>query len=304
MSSHTDKIGLGTVQFGTEYGITNSAGMTPPEEVRNILETAGQAGILTLDTAHLYGQSESVLGQTIPPKHPFQIVTKTPDFDRLALKNADDAVNALKTVFQKSLDNLKRDSVYALLVHNAGGLLGPHKAEIYKGLQDLKASGKVQKIGASVYEAAQIDFILEHCGPIDLVQVPVNVFDQRLIKNGYLRKLKDAGIEIHARSLFLQGALLAPADQIPPRLRHFSAYFEAYHQLLENYGLDPLAACLNFGLSIPEIDRLIIGVTTEAQLAEIMGIVHRAGLMKFDFSALSCDDETFINPAKWPKVAT
>lgn len=296
-----EKIGLGTVQFGIDYGITNTGGMTPPDEVAAILALADGRGIRTLDTAHLYGQSEAALGRAFAPGQDFEIVTKTPDFDRLTLKNPGDAAAALNAAFVQSLEKLRRDSVYGLMVHNAGGLSGPFAREIYDALCALKASGKVGKIGASVYTAAQIDNILRMLGPIDIVQVPVNLFDQRLIGSGYLKTLKQRGVEVHARSIFLQGALLA--DEVPPRLEAFSDVFERYHDFLSRNGLTRLQACLAFGVSVAEIDRMIIGVNNAAHLDEILRTAAAQMPQNLDFSGLNCDDEALINPAKWPKDA-
>jgi aryl-alcohol dehydrogenase-like predicted oxidoreductase len=298
--SNLSKIGLGTVQFGIDYGITNQAGMTPLTEVADILDLAAANSIATLDTAHLYGQSESVLGQALKPEHKFEIITKTPDFGRVEITQAGDTAKLLKDTFQSSLEKLKVSSVYGLMVHNAGGLAGPWAKEIYDALLGLKQAGKVKKIGASVYSARDIDQILEHCGPIDIVQVPVNLFDQRLIATGYLKELKAKNVEIHARSLFLQGSLLA--TQVPERLKGFASFFAAYQDFLKHHTLTPLQACLEFGFSVPEIDRLIIGVNNKVHLQEIIAAAAQTGQRSFNFSGLASSDEDFINPAKWPKV--
>ncbi len=228
MTDRCRRIGLGTVQFGVDYGITNTDGMTPPEEVGAILDLAARNGIDLLDTAHLYGQSEAALGQAILPGQNFNIVTKTPDFQTLDPDGDNNASGSLAVAFARSLENLNRQNIYGLMVHNAGGMRGPHAREIYGALAALKTDGLVQKIGLSVYGADDIDHVINHCGPIDIVQVPCNLFDQRLIKSGYLGKLKERGVEIHARSIFLQGALLA--DEVPPRLQIFEPAFDNYRE--------------------------------------------------------------------------
>jgi aryl-alcohol dehydrogenase-like predicted oxidoreductase len=293
------RIGLGTVQFGVDYGVTNAGGMTPQDDVRVILSLAAENGIDLLDTAHLYGQSENVLGQTLPPDHAFQIVTKTPDFSRLELRQTGDAARALKDAFQESLQKLHASSIYGLMVHNAGGMNGPYAREIYDTLLGLKQDGKVAKIGLSVYSADDLHQVVEHCGPIDLVQVPVNLFDQRLMMSGALKEIKARGIEIHARSLFLQGVLLA--DHVPDSLSAFSGSFTRYRDFLHEHEISALAACLNFAFSVTDIDRWIIGVNTPDHLREIIDIANKIEGQKFDFSSLSSDNEMLINPARWPK---
>lgn len=293
------KIGLGTVQFGVDYGITNTEGMTPLHEVGIILDLAARNGIDLLDTAHLYGESEIALGQAILPGQDFKIITKTPDFGKMELHGPDEAAGTLEAAFHRSLKNLNTDHVYGLMVHNAGGMKGPYAQAIYDTLAKLRQSGKVRKIGLSVYSAADIDHVIKHCGPIDIVQVPCNVFDQRLILNGYLRDLKASGVEIHARSLFLQGALLSV--DTPEKLQGFGTKFSAYRELLKNCGIGALKACLAFGFAIPEVDKWIIGVNNAEQFEDIIDIAKTQEHPEFDFSALASDDENLINPALWPK---
>ncbi len=299
MTGAANKIGLGTVQFGTAYGITNTSGITPPEEISRILDLAAASGVNILDTAHLYGKSEQVLGETLPAHHSFRIVTKTPDFSKPEFSQLDRMIDGLSSAFSQSLTCLKASSLYALMVHNAGGLAGPHRRKLYEALVQLKRGGQVSRIGASVYTQADIEAILE-TGPIDIVQIPLNIFDQRLIQSGTLSKLKALGIEIHARSLFLQGALLA--QDTPPPLGNFATYFNRYRTFLAENRVEALAACLSFGLSVPEIDRLIIGVNSCDQLAQILKTAETAPA-DLDFSSLACNDEALLNPAKWARSA-
>ena len=303
MSAVPHKIGLGTVQFGMDYGITNAAGITPPAEVSKILSLAARAEISTLDTAHLYGTSEEVLGRTLPDDSAFQIVTKTPDFGKLGTLSSATARSALQDALTLSLRRLGRTSIYGLLVHNAGGLTAEIGRDLHSAMVDLKASGKVQKIGASIYTPEEIEPLLAQFGALDIIQVPMNLFDQRMIRTGWLDRLKQNGIEIHVRSLFLQGALLAPPGRLPPRLSPFKQQFDTYHRSLDQWGISPLAACLKFGMHTPGIDRLIIGINSEAQLQDILTTVSVLTAHDLDFSDLACDDKNLLNPALWP-VAT
>jgi aryl-alcohol dehydrogenase-like predicted oxidoreductase len=55
------KLGLGTVQFGLPYGVSNNNGQTPLDEAQRIVEFARSSGISLLDTAMAYGDSEARL---------------------------------------------------------------------------------------------------------------------------------------------------------------------------------------------------------------------------------------------------
>ena len=180
-----------------DYGVTNQNGQVTIDTARNILNIAKQSNIRTLDTASLYGNSEQVLGEI--GINDYQVITKT-----TFLK---DDVNEVIVNFYKSLERLNRDKVEGLLIHNIGDIENNQFDTLFSKLNELKKEGLIGKIGFSTYTPVQIDFLL-HTFDFDLIQVPFNVFDNRLIEGGQLKRLKNKGIEVHARSLFLQGVLL------------------------------------------------------------------------------------------------
>src|SRR5471032_3381131 len=77
LTSRADRLGIGTVQFGTVYGITNLRGQVDRASVLEILRLAREAGVSLLDTAAMYGQAEEVLGDLAEVTHGYSIVTKT-----------------------------------------------------------------------------------------------------------------------------------------------------------------------------------------------------------------------------------
>ena len=205
------KIALGTVQFGIDYGINSTEGQVQPNQVERILRYARSKGINLLDTAPAYGSSEKVLGQIGTEN--FKVVTKTRHFDSLEINDSD--VNLLNNDFYNSLKNLRQDSVYGVLVHNADDLLKSGSEKIFKQLQKLKHAKKIVKIGVSVYDHSQLQTILDNFD-VDLVQLPFNILDRRMVDSGMLAKLQEKDIEVHARSIFLQGLLLM-SEQNRPR---------------------------------------------------------------------------------------
>lgn len=291
------KLGLGTVQFGLPYGIANRQGQPSIEAVRQILDQAAIAGVRTLDTAPLYGESEPVIGSLLSPSHPFELITKTPQFnlDRIEAKD----VSHLRKTFEKSLENLKQSSIYGLLVHRSNDLKIEGGEQLWEQMQDLKVSGKVQKIGVSVYSSQDIDAILANY-KIDIIQLPLNLFDQRLITNGYLAELKKLGIEIHVRSAFLQGLLLMPSADLPAFFQPLESHFAHYKAILKTYETTPLIACLDFLNQCPEIDRIICGVDHLDHFTQILLVLgESSGIPKDVFSELSIGEEKFLNPSNW-----
>lgn len=291
------KIGLGTVQFGLDYGVSNPGGITPATEVKNILTLAWKSGITILDTAACYGISEKVIGQSIPEGMSFEIVTKTPIFNKDRIDKSD--ATRLKETFLQSLKRMKHTSIYGLLAHHANDLLVKGGPYLWQAMEDLKEKGLIKKIGISVYSPREIEELSVKYRP-DLVQVPVNVFDQRMIQGGYLRHLKDLGIEIHSRSVFLQGLLLMSPEELSPYFNPIRPIVMQYHYAMQNQSISPLSAALGFVYQQQEIDYIIVGVNNQSHLEEIIKIVDNIETLgNLDLSGYAVHDEAIINPSLW-----
>lgn len=298
--SHGARLGLGTVQWGMAYGIADRRGQAPFAEVGNMLRIASEHGISLLDTAHTYGEAEKVLGRHDISSQGFRVVTKVPPI-RSSYIDAQAAAQ-VAAAFQESLQRLRCAQAYGLLVHQAGNLLMPGSDRLWAALQSLKGEGLVEKVGVSVYHPRQLENILER-HRIDLVQLPFNLYDQRFAQTGLLRRLKQAGIEVHARSAFLQGVLLLPPDRLPGHFVAIRDHHAHLHHRIGEAGLTPLEACLRFCLARDDIDRVIVGCKTVEQLAEVLGVVKGKDT-GMDLSAVghySISNESIINPQVWPR---
>lgn len=290
------QLGLGTAQFGMPYGISNRQGQTPHAELVAILELAGSAGIRVLDTAALYGNSESALGAALAKRHPFRIVTKTPDFR--ALPDPAQGAAELRKTFEHSLSSLRQPRVHGLLVHNANDLFRPGGDAIWRELEGLRSQGLVEKIGVSVYGGDQIDRILGAFAP-DIIQLPVNVFDQRLVDSGHLARLKSSGVEVHVRSIFLQGLLLMAQDQIPRYFDGFKSHVAGYFGLLASAHIGKIEAALSYAVSLPFADVVLVGIACAEQLEEILRFVNSRAAQKIDFARFANNDPDLVDPSRW-----
>lgn len=287
------KIGLGTAQLGLDYGIANRRGRPDRDAVRAILDQAAEHGIRVLDTSPAYGDAELRIGELSPAGTPFSIVTKTPELDA-----EHDAPRHVEGHLRESLRRLDTPQVYGLLAHAPDDLLGPRGAAIYETLCRLRAAGMVSRIGVSVYTGEQIDAILERY-EIDLIQVPLSILDQRLLDSGHLRALKQAGVEVHARSVFLQGLLTLTPAELP-------VYFESAREPLlrlgsaaEREGATILEAAIGFVHGLAEVDSLICGVESPDQIGPIV----RAARREIDpecFRGLGLKDPRILDPSTWP----
>ena len=284
------RLALGTVQFGLPYGVKNSSGQVSRDDARSILKLASVNGIDTLDTAVAYGDAENCLGEI--GVHKFKLVTKLPRLPDDCL-DVDDWV---QMQMDASLSRLGVKKVYGLLIHHADQLLSIIGSSLYSALLRLKDKGHAQKIGVSIYSPSDLDALLPRYR-FDLCQAPFNLVDRRLYTSGWLQHLKDLGVEIHTRSAFLQGLLLMNESDIPTKFFAWNDLWRLWQLWLANHGDLAIEACLAYPLSFPEIDRVIVGVDSPSQLAQIINATNLS--LNTELPDLQCEDELLINPAKW-----
>lgn len=291
---------LGTAQFGFDYGITNARGRIGAPEAADMLALCHRAGVDMVDTAHGYADSERLLGQ-IATGDDFRIVTKTPPLAGLA---PDAAAGRLSQGLDASLEHLRRTSIDALLVHDCEALLGAAGAAIWRCLETAKAAGLVARVGVSVYDGKQIDALLARF-PLDIVQLPLNPLDRRLVDGGQIDRLLAAGVAIHARSLFLQGLLLAPAGAAPQGLESLAAATAALQAAYRSAGLTPLEGIFASMAAFTGIERFVVGATSLAELEAIILAADRAGGIEVALASPARPiDPDQLNPARWPTLIT
>lgn len=292
MNKYSSKIVIGTAQWGLNYGISNSHGQTSISEAQNILATAQQAGITLIDTASLYGNAEAVIGKINSSK--FLISSKTPHFHSESITGSD--VDLLTGTLEATLKQLNRSSLYCLFVHNVDDILAPGGALLIDALRDLKAQNKFLKIGISVYEASQIERALKLFTP-DVIQLPLSIFDQRLLLDGTIKRLFKLGVEIHARSIFLQGLMLMDTAIIPSYFAPWLNHIKFWHRLCSDNKILPQVAALRWACGIEEISYIVVGIQNKAQLEELIYSPGELPTQSYDF--LAQNDEKFLNPMLW-----
>ena len=286
------KLGLGTVQWGLPYGIANQQGITTPASVTKLLTAARRHGIEVLDTASSYGKSETVLGEN--ELDGFKVITKTPSFTSQRITNAE--IDQLCETFYRSLTLLNVKKVYGLLIHHADNLLIPDGEKLLAEMANLKKEGLIQKIGVSVYDSSQVDSVLKIFNP-DLVQLPLNVFDQRMLESGHLELLKSRGTEIHVRSVFLQGLLLMPLNDVPSFFKPIYPSLVRWSDAAREQGFTPHQAAIAFVKNMPHVDTVLVGLESFPQLNDCLDSFSTD--RKFDASGLACNDPVFVNPSMW-----
>ena len=286
------KLGLGTVQFGTDYGLNSLDGQVRPQEVKKILNYARSKQIVLLDTAPAYGNSEEILGGINNSE--FQVVTKTRHFDTLKITN--DEVSLLNQDFNNSLKKLNQIKIYGLLIHNADDLLKPGGEKILDLLQKFKQTNKLMKVGVSVYDHIKLHSILDNFD-IDMVQLPFNIIDRRMLDSGMLASLYKKGIEVHARSVFLQGLLLMSAKLMPSKFNRWNNLWKLWHEWLHDNRISPVEASVRYAISFSEISKVLVGVDSVNQLKEIYKA--SSGTLPKIPDELQTTDADLLNPSNW-----
>jgi len=287
------QIALGTVQFGLNYGISNTQGKVSSDEVSRILDYAEECFIPMLDTAAAYGSSEIVLGEILNKKrlNPFRIVTKVPPCKR----------HEIEDHFHQSLKNLRHDSIDGVLFHSYQALSDDFSK--WDILAQLKENGKVRKIGTSLYHPAEWLELKERNIIPDIIQIPFSIFDRRFMP--YLGEMKKYNIEIHVRSVFLQGLFFMKPEALPAFFLPIKNDLQKLRKVSNDLSLSISALCLQFVKTFEEIDFVVLGVETKDQLKENIEqfyaneetlLTVRNELLKINIC-----NERMVLPYLWPK---
>ena len=274
------KLALGTVQFGSNYGINNYDGKPSTNEIDYILSMAHVNNIELLDTANAYGEAEQVIGQL--NKKRFDIVTKfLPESQNGLFENQ----------FRDSLHKLETENVYGLLAHRPLDVV--ENPEIWEKMSIQKNNKKVKKIGFSFDKPEEYYAVIEKSFFPDIVQVPLNYFDDRFA--GIIQELKSKGCEIHVRSVFLQGLFFTNPTQLPSFFNEVKMLID---ELQKEHGPFLAAALLQFILNNKFVDKVVIGVQNRFQLQNIFDSLEDASdLSKLDNKI----NHEILQPSLWPK---
>jgi len=260
-----------------------------------IWQVARGAGISMLDTAIAYGNSEENIGAT--ESVGFDIVTKLPP-----LPDAETPVTQwVQHQIENSLNKLQRNSVYGLLLHNPADFLAENGDELLDALINLKRDGLIKKFGVSIYSPTELDSLFSRIPNFvpDIVQAPLNVIDQSIASSGWLTRLSEMSVEIHIRSVFLQGLLLQQPNERSAGFSRWSSVFAQFDSWSSAQRMSTLTACLGHVFSYPEVSRVIIGVTSANELRQI--VAASSGDYIRAPQSLQVTDVDLIHPMNWNK---
>ena len=282
----TKKIIIGTAQSDPNYGFSKK---------KNLIKLISfcKKKNLYIDTALSYKNSKFYLRKL--GNNYNNIITKLPyiekDFFEVSL------MNILKKIYL----NYNTKKIYSILLHDPSIIYNKKNREIlFEKIKHLKKEKKIQKFGVSVYTVYELNKILKIFKP-DIIQIPINIFNQSFLEKNFLKKIKRLKIEIHVRSIFLQGLLLLNFDQIPRKFKHFKT-IKFYFNFLKKNNLTSILLNLSFINSIKEIDKLVIGFDNIDQLKQLLKNKKKLNSIRYTkrtFSKFKSKNLKLIDPRKW-----
>jgi uncharacterized protein len=271
MTNSLSKLVLGTVQLGMEYGVNNKTGKPSREEAFSILDTAYENGISTLDTAFAYGDAEEVIGAWLKEsknKDAVSIISKMKPHSINDYKDGEKSCDIVRGEVEKSLKRLGIEKLKGYLFHSPYYIYLSHMVE---GMRKVKEDGMVENIGVSIYDEAEALQAADLA--VDYIQVPYNLFDQRLDKTEFWNIAKKNKVTVFARSPFLQGLLLMESEAVPAHLSHATKLVKEFGQISKETNIPRTALALLFSYNHPHASNIVFGVDTKEQLKEDMDIV-------------------------------
>lgn len=292
------RLALGTVQFGLAYGLAAGHQQVSSAEVEQILIDARQAGLALLDTAPSYGESESVIGAS-NVANSFQVVSKTLPIRQPVLSEAH--LDQIKAAFNQSLFKLGRTSLSGLLIHDVQDLLAQGGDTLWRWMEELKSEGVVSRIGISVYDS-ETARILAGRYRVDIIQTPVNLFDQRIVQDGFLDFCNNRSIAVHARSIFLQGVALMKPDDLPLSLSALSHRLKRLKDLSLQKKCSVTDLALAFVAQRIEIEQIVVGVHHHSQLNQLVEAWNKLDVLmadKISWDEFHSSDHSHIDPRLW-----
>ena len=247
------KIVLGTAQFGMEYGIANQNGQVHFSDISTILDLAWENGINILDTAKAYGESEESIGKYLKqhPKRSWNIITKLSDNKKKVIDQIQDSVEKLNTL------------PTIVMAHSAALFMDD---KFQNELSNAKEKKIILKVGVSLYNESDINQVIKSTTKPEVIQLPLNILDTQLYKSGVLTKLSNNGIEIHARSAFLQGLFYLPDSEIKNRFSEAVPFIDKLKFIAKSNDISLSELSLLWLVSLKEVSKVVIGVDNADQL--------------------------------------
>jgi len=275
------QMSLGTVQLGMNYGIANDLGQPDNAQSTAMLNCALKNGITSLDTARGYGTSEDVLGaffkENPQEKMPF-MTSKLRVSDPHA--SAKEIEAEMFESVETSLKKLGLNKLDCLLLHRGPGYtMADYGEAVRNGFDRLIKDGYTDMVGASVYDPEEVDEMLKY-DIYQATQVPMSMFDQKLITGGYIDRLKEKNVIVFVRSVFLQGVFFLDPDKMtdPLLIEYAKPHILKLREFCERTGMSVAEFAISFMRDVPGVTSLVLGADTEEQVMQNIAYMNAPAL--------------------------
>ena len=289
MTAPLHKLGLGTGQLPLAQGYGAPRGRPPQLEVRDILDIAARHGLRAFDVEGRSPQAETFLGQLIPKPSPFQVSIST--------VRPDKGPDLVEAEARAALVRLGVQQADVIFVPSASDLFGPHGLALWTRLQAMRDAGVCRRIGVSLYASDDPVGVAKRFRP-DVVQAPASLLDQRLLVDGSLARLCEMGVDVHLRSIFLNGLLFLPPDRVPHQLKGAAGRLSRARRLIAEGRSDPMQAALGFALSRREASTVLVSVTSAAEMSAVIAAASTPP-PDLDWDEMALDDPVALDPRSW-----
>jgi aryl-alcohol dehydrogenase-like predicted oxidoreductase len=282
------KLVIGSAQLGMNYGLFNNRKINH-KELKKIEKLVLKSKINFIDTAISYGDSENIIGSSKLKN--LHIITKI----KLPSKKIIQVRDWTLKEISKSLYKLKIKKIYGVLIHDYKDLLGKYGKDYLLSLQELKKKKIIKKIGISIYESHEIKKIWKFWKP-DLIQVPFNPLDNRILDSGWVDVFRKFKVKIFARSVFLQGLLINEDNSFIVN-KNYLILLNKFKNWCYKNNISLLQGCIHFVKQFKKIDYLVVGFNNYNQLKEIIDVFNKKQIIipkKF-----STNKKSLIDPRKW-----
>ncbi len=289
-----ERLSLGTAQVAAGYGATRGeASALAAEDLATLLAAARALGIRHLDTAPDYGDAERMLGSC--GLDGWEVSTKIkapPNGER-------DVRGWVARELEGSLTRLGVDRLDTVLLHRPEVFATAGGPALLEALAEMRAAGSIRAVGASVYGPDDLKSLLS-TGVVDVIQAPVSVVDRRMLHPDVTQLLHDHSCSLHARSVFLQGLLLVEPSGRPEWARRHETALAPWDEWSAEQRAGRGALCLTYVLAQREVDRVVIGVESAAQLDEL--VRNLGGPVTPVPDSVVVDEPEVLDPRRWPVV--
>lgn len=297
---------LGGAQLGLKYGMLQKK--ISIKNIESIIETALKNNINSIDTAHNYGDSEKNIGNLINKYKNSQIhiISKLKVF-----KKNYSTSNLKKEVIesiQNTLNNLEIKFIDTLLIHEMSNM-NINNGFIWKYLISIKNKKIFKNLGVSVQNKKELLIALS-IKDISVIQLPFNIIDNRWddVINQIIKAKKKRDLEIHVRSVFLQGLLLNINNKAWNKTK-FKNYKLIKRWLNDKTKLfkrkSVVDLCLSYVQSQDWIDKIIMGVDSKDHLINNIKLFNLKSLSLSEINDINLSrpkvNNTLLNPSKWRK---